>query len=289
MHLHSVQVKEQSLLELKINHHNTVMRESLLRAFDILDNYIDGVRDTYYTKSLDYSNETGYFFLKGYINPAMPLLSSLSIYDDKGKLLANTLSYPPKDVEVNDRAYFKLAMTGQKVLYYGPYMGRTNNSWSYSTIRRLEAKDGSFKGVLVASVEASYFAGFCKDISPITENDVSTYITNSDNKIIIQCNNTDMASEYTSKDFYEYITKNQFKDITISTLSNRYESEDLILFSSKLPNYSELRIFTITPKGKVEHNIKAMAVESKLLELIILLGELVCFSMYWNALVKERD
>ena len=94
---------------------------------------------------------------------SLPQVKSTWIFDARGHALANSLVVPAPDIDFSDREYFKAHVAGDIGIYIGealkprpPYQG----SAFFGVSRRRENEDGSFAGVIQASVLPEYFENF---------------------------------------------------------------------------------------------------------------------------------
>ena len=74
----------------------------------------------------------------------------------------NARPTPQQGISVRDREHFKVhAKSQDDILFISkPLIGRASNKWSVQFTRRFSNKDGSFAGVVVASMDPSHFTGF---------------------------------------------------------------------------------------------------------------------------------
>jgi two-component system NtrC family sensor kinase len=94
---------------------------------------------------------------------ALPQVKSVWVFDANGRALVNSLVQPAPDVDFSDRDYFRIHAEGDIGTYIGevltprpPYLG----SRFFSVGRRRNNEDGSFAGVIQASVLPAYFENF---------------------------------------------------------------------------------------------------------------------------------
>jgi two-component system NtrC family sensor kinase len=94
---------------------------------------------------------------------SLPQVKSAWIFDTKGHALANSLVVPAPDIDFSDRNYFKAHVAGDIGTYIGealkprpPYQGAP----FFGVSRRRPSEDGSFTGVIQASVLPEYFENF---------------------------------------------------------------------------------------------------------------------------------
>jgi two-component system NtrC family sensor kinase len=94
---------------------------------------------------------------------SLPQVKSTWIFDAKGHALVNSLVAPAPDIDFSDREYFKAHVSGDVGTYIGealkprpPYLG----AGFFGVSRRRSSEDGSFAGVIQASVLPEYFENF---------------------------------------------------------------------------------------------------------------------------------
>ncbi len=95
-----------------------------------------------------------------------PILKGLSVQvgviDAQGFVRASTVPVPEgKKVDLSDREHFRVhvgADTGE-LFISKPVLGRVSGKWSIQLARRMNAKDGSFLGVMVVSLNPDYISG----------------------------------------------------------------------------------------------------------------------------------
>jgi len=94
---------------------------------------------------------------------SLPQMKSAWIFDAQGRALVNSLVSPPPAIDFSDRNYFKAHVDRDIGIYIGnaltpraPYQGAA----FFSVSRRRQTDDGSFNGVIHASVLPEYFENF---------------------------------------------------------------------------------------------------------------------------------
>src|SRR6478672_10381478 len=97
------------------------------------------------------------------LTSSLPQVKSAWVFDAKGRALVNSLVVPAPDIDFSDREYFKAHVAGDIGTYIGealkprpPYQGAPFFGFS----RRRQNEDGSFAGVIQASVLPEYFENF---------------------------------------------------------------------------------------------------------------------------------
>jgi two-component system NtrC family sensor kinase len=95
-------------------------------------------------------------------------IKSVWIFDKNGHALVNSLAYPAPTIDFSDRDYFKTHVDRDIGIYVGevlrprpPYGGAP----FFGISRRRSSPDGTFKGVIQASILPEYFSGFYAKIS----------------------------------------------------------------------------------------------------------------------------
>ncbi|TAJ87239.1 MAG: diguanylate cyclase [Reyranella sp.] len=94
----------------------------------------------------------------------MGRVRALFVYDAAGRWLATTESVNPALFNNSDREYFKQhrASLDKGLLIGSPIRSRSGGQWVITASRRFDHPDGSFAGVVLATIDASYFADFYK-------------------------------------------------------------------------------------------------------------------------------
>jgi two-component system NtrC family sensor kinase len=94
---------------------------------------------------------------------SLPQVKSTWIFDARGRALVNSLVSPPPDIDFSDRDYFKAHVDrdigtniGEALKPRPPYQGAP----FFGVSRRRWSEDGSFAGVIQASVLPEYFESF---------------------------------------------------------------------------------------------------------------------------------
>lgn len=94
---------------------------------------------------------------------SLPQIKSTWVFDARGHALVNSLVSPPPDIDFSDRDYFKAHVSADIGTFIGdaltprpPYQGAP----FFGVSRRRPSGDGSFAGVIQASVLPEYFENF---------------------------------------------------------------------------------------------------------------------------------
>jgi two-component system NtrC family sensor kinase len=99
---------------------------------------------------------------------SLPQMKSMWIFDAQGRALVNSLVLPAPEIDFSDRNYFKAHVEQDIGIFIGealkprpPYQGAA----FFGVSRRRQTDDGSFAGVIQASVLPEYFENFYARIS----------------------------------------------------------------------------------------------------------------------------
>lgn len=92
----------------------------------------------------------------------MGRVRALFVYDAAGRWLATTEPVNPALFNNSDREYFKQhrASPDKGLLIGSPIKSRSGGQWVITASRRFDHPDGSFAGVVLATIDASYFGNF---------------------------------------------------------------------------------------------------------------------------------
>jgi len=286
-HLHSLQVREQALIELRLQNQTIVMRDNLRRIFEVADIAADSLRESLLKK---FTTDTSFIislFLKGSITKTVPMISTYSLYDEKGDIYATSYDSLGKKVNVSDRPYFVALKGGEDSTYFGPYYSRLSDRWSYTIVHRMFNPDNTFSGVLTATMDLAYIGEFCKDLT--SPDGISTYLLNKENVIVIQCINDKSVPEFVGKKLTDAVKSADFNTLTIGPLSNKYETTGWVYFTSVVPDQSELKIVTMAPKEVAYQALSSLVTQNYVMFAYIIAAELACFLMYFNALLAAFE
>jgi diguanylate cyclase (GGDEF)-like protein/PAS domain S-box-containing protein len=84
---------------------------------------------------------------------------AISLINSNGHIINFSRSWPPPEIDVADRAFFKLVKSDPRMTSYisEPAHNRTNHAWTVFLVRRITAPNGEFLGLVLGAVELSYF------------------------------------------------------------------------------------------------------------------------------------
>ncbi|MDB5777029.1 MAG: diguanylate cyclase [Herbaspirillum sp.] len=89
----------------------------------------------------------------------LPEIQGIFVYDEHGKWLINSMDDVPANLNNADRAYFvhHRDNTDRNAYVGPPVRSKSTGDWIISVSRRFNHPDGSFAGVVLASVKMKYF------------------------------------------------------------------------------------------------------------------------------------
>jgi two-component system NtrC family sensor kinase len=142
-----------------------VAHEHALKVFETIDRSLSEIAEIVHgipDAGISSREETLHVRLKQ-LADSLPQVKSAWIFDARGHALANSLVVPPPDIDFSDRDYFSAHVERDVGTYIGealkprpPYQGAA----FFGVSRRRENEDGSFAGVIQASVLPEYFENF---------------------------------------------------------------------------------------------------------------------------------
>jgi signal transduction histidine kinase/ActR/RegA family two-component response regulator len=91
----------------------------------------------------------------------------LALADRDGKVVWSNLGPVPAEASIADRPHFQVqkASIDDSLLISRPVLGRVSGKWTIQFVRKLLAPDGSFDGVVVASLDPAYLSRFYQSIA----------------------------------------------------------------------------------------------------------------------------
>jgi two-component system NtrC family sensor kinase len=142
-----------------------VAHEHALKVFETIDRSLSEINEI--IRGIPdqgiISREPALHFRLKQLADSLPQLKSVWIFDARGHALVNSLASPPPVVDFSDRNYFKAHIDRDIGIFIGdtltprvPYQGAA----FFSVSRRRLTDDGSFAGVIQASVLPEYFENF---------------------------------------------------------------------------------------------------------------------------------
>ena len=131
------------------------------------------------------SSEQQFWGLKEKIS-TNPIIEVASFVSNTGEVLNSTRAFPPQELNVADRDYFKQS-NAEKITstYYGkPIKTRAQGSWVFYLSRKLFSEEGKFIGMIVVGVSAELFSKFYERIGNNMGNGASISLFRKDNTLM---------------------------------------------------------------------------------------------------------
>lgn len=95
----------------------------------------------------------------------LPDAGSLWLLDNKGNLLMDSTEYPSQPMSFSERDYFISHRDKGIELHIGPVVkGKITKKYSFTVSQRINGKDGSFLGIVLAAIETDDFTNFLRNI-----------------------------------------------------------------------------------------------------------------------------
>jgi signal transduction histidine kinase len=93
---------------------------------------------------------------------ASPMLSNLFVFDAGGDLTLESGHFPARGFNAADRPYFMALREGADdgLHVSAPFRSHLSGRTSFTASRRIQGRDGSFAGVVLASIDMGYFKSF---------------------------------------------------------------------------------------------------------------------------------
>ena len=142
-----------------------VAHEHALKVFETIDRSLSEINEIVRDRSNDElrANADAMSARLKQLTDALPQLKSAWVFDDKGRALVNSLHLTLTHIDFSDRDYYKAHVAGDVGTFIGanmlprpPYQGAP----FFGVSRRRNSTDGSFTGVVQASVLPEYFEKF---------------------------------------------------------------------------------------------------------------------------------
>jgi diguanylate cyclase (GGDEF)-like protein len=133
--------------------------ENVLRSIDELDNILFYLRSNIEARKAT----TDYNTILHATEMPSDILVQVAIIDSSGIMRASTAGpQPAPPLDLSDRPHFKAQVNSKedRLFISKPLIGRVSKKWSVQLSRRFLNADGSFGGVIVASLDPEHFTTF---------------------------------------------------------------------------------------------------------------------------------
>ena len=207
----------------------------------------------------------------------LPDTGSLWLLDNQANLLMDSTEYPSRRMNFSEREYFAPQRDSGIELYIGPVVkGKITNKYSFTISHRINGRDGSFLGIVLAAIETDDYTNFLSNIN-IGENSTVT-VFRTDGAMILR---QPMQDEYLGKTFKHLkLFSMPFNEVT----SGIYET-DAIDGIKRLIAYRKVQGFPLlvatgVPVGSV---LKEWRARVKVYSLIAAIAFLALMGLSWLA------
>ena len=151
-------------ITLSLSEHST---QTFFSANTALDNIVELIEFAKVENKKSYqtftATEKSFQFLQQKLKEN-PILDVATFIADDGKVLNFSRSYPPPDIDLSDRDYFKwLSSNNDKNTFYSePVKNKGNGKWVFYLAKRINNSQNQFLGVVLIGISAEVFSDFYK-------------------------------------------------------------------------------------------------------------------------------
>ena len=135
-----------------------VFEEHVTRSIKEIDQILIFIRAAYVSDPVDFN------LAKMTSSPEFKseLTVQFALIGSDGHMIASNVGQPNSKVYLGDREHFKVHLGSDKddLFISKPVLGRASGKWSIQLTRAVRNPDGSFAGVLVASIDPYHFSRF---------------------------------------------------------------------------------------------------------------------------------
>jgi signal transduction histidine kinase len=154
-------------IELETKSYARALKEHAERTFSEIDLVIQtAVQQIEEDGSLNRANKSSLDKLVTTLTTGIPQIGSLSIIDATGRIIS--ISIPTSDFRpsISDRQFFQhhQGSNSPDLFITPPFKSRITGKWRFSLSRRINTPSGSFAGVVLATIELSYFENLYQSI-----------------------------------------------------------------------------------------------------------------------------
>ena len=137
--------------------------ETIVRGFEAVDETLLFVRESYLRDPAGFDLTTwarSRVFRSG-------LVVQISVIGPDGVMLQSNVGPPVNRIDLSDRPHFRVHRDGgEDAMFISvPVLGRNSGRWTLNCTRRIDGPDGSFRGVVVVSVDIAYLEGFYQSLA----------------------------------------------------------------------------------------------------------------------------
>ena len=117
----------------------------------------------------------------------VPVVNGIAILGMDGRVLSSSRAHPPADVNLADREYFQAHLADPALELYvsAPARNRTTGHWAFTLSRKVRSPSGRMIGLVVGTIELSYFEEFYRSIS-LSERDTVILLLRRDGTLLMR-------------------------------------------------------------------------------------------------------
>jgi len=150
-----------------------VLVEQAERSFQSVNLVISSVAETAAAGVTDDASLTQkmighevYLLLRAKIE-GTPQIDAVTVFDRQGKMLNSSRTWPTPEIDISDRAFFRLAKADRNLKNYitEPLQNRDTGAWTIYLVHRISGEGGEFLGLILGAIQMQYFEDFYRAIS----------------------------------------------------------------------------------------------------------------------------
>jgi PAS domain S-box-containing protein len=153
-----------------------LIAEHASRTFGEVDRVLDiAINKVLTPDKLTHLNEKDLYTAFLAARKETPQVIALFYVNAEGALTGSSNSYPIKKIDLSDRDYFRhhKDIPGELPYLSRPFKSRITNKWSFVFSQRISHQDGSFAGLIGASLEVGYFESLYAELFHSSSKNIS--------------------------------------------------------------------------------------------------------------------
>jgi diguanylate cyclase (GGDEF)-like protein len=151
-------------VEERNRNYTIVLEENVLRSIGEIDKAL-----LYLRRTVELAQETtDYQTIVSTTDVLSEIIVQVAIIDARGiSRGSNANPAPTQVIDISDREHFKFHLNSEadNLFISKPVIGRASGKWSVQFTRRFSNKDGSFAGIVVASMDPAHFTKFYNKVN----------------------------------------------------------------------------------------------------------------------------
>ena len=266
----------------KTQRFNAMMAEHTARTFDAVDILLREISGELARQQSDWRHwgeDEGWNYLAQRHSRAMPQLRALLLYDEKGE--QRHLSIPPGKYRRNisqQEDFLELSKDGLSSRA-GPILEENAGQYAYTLGHRIKDRQGSFAGMVMATLEPVYLQEFCWP-NRLSE-DFEAVLVNRAGQIIAACRPSNQGAQSTLLGHIseDVLFNGQLRGHLTENGTRR--EAGFVIAQMAVPGFPELRMLTITPESSL-----LAAWHNRFLELSVLAAFIISIILIGGFLMR---